>query len=766
MERRASLQLASASLLLGLGLAALPTQAGNDSWSVAGSPAGGSVTKVVVNPTNSSILYAASGPGVFESTDAGADWTLVFPTLNTPTDIAIDPQNPQTLYAAYDGDATKTLFKSTDGGATWAEMDNGIGKVQGGTELDSVGEIAVDPVNEGVVYAAAVNTGVYKSTDGGAHWAAINTGISHLSSSDVFITQLLVDPVTPNVLYLNSTMYSLPGTTPNPALMGVYTSVDSGAHWTATGWTGSPLDALTIDPTDHTHLIGYTPGGGTAADGLESSTDSGSSWSAPISSPFAVSSITIDPSNSQHLIVGTDESGLYQTANGGTTWTQVPGATSPMQVWAVTFDPTNSANVYASIINWGLFKSADGGSTWSGSGNGIHNVVPDLMLEGKDEVLYLATAGSGVYKSPDQGVTWTEVGGSVPGSLPAQGDTVYALVEDPTTNSTLYAGSVGGLYKTIDGGDTWTESDTGIAAHAYILALAIDPENVSTLYAGTPQLGVFKSVDGGASWTSASSGIPINGVNDVLALTVDPADSNTVYAGTYSTGLFKSVDGGATWKADTAGIPVTDVWAVAVDPSNHDVVYASTTAGMYKSTDAGASWTVSDTGLNGYIMTNIQIDPNNTADIYVSPRYGIGDAYVSADAGATWNPLTNGLSAAAAAVKRSSSVRTARERSIKGMTAGASGIAASISSVAVDPMHSTQVFGVGNDGQVYIYNDLNPPTGSSGNGSGGTGPGSTGGGGTTSSGSVGGSGGGGSLGLLGLGLLTGLFARRRSTRRA
>jgi photosystem II stability/assembly factor-like uncharacterized protein len=206
---------------------ALPAVADNDTWTAAGSlPAGGPTSRIVVNPVTPSIVYAAAELGLYESTDSGATWTRIFTTFWAP-DVAIDPLNPSTLYLA-SPTVEGGLYKSIDGGKTWVRIDNGILGGQYET-VDFLSSVAVDPVDEGVLYAGASNTGVYKSTDGGVHWSQINTGIITATRTVVNIPRLIVDPVTPNLLY--AYVMSEAGT---PAGTSLYRSTDSGATWTDT----------------------------------------------------------------------------------------------------------------------------------------------------------------------------------------------------------------------------------------------------------------------------------------------------------------------------------------------------------------------------------------------------------------------------------------------------------------------------------------------------------------------------------------------------
>lgn len=740
------------SLVLALGLAALPVTAGNDAWSVDGSPAGGGVWNLVVDPVTPSTLYVVSSPGIFESKDAGADWSLTLPLPdNNASDIVVEPENHTTAYVATQGEG---IFKTTDAGSTWTAVNNGIGTIFSGTEEDSVYLVAVDPVNAGTAYAVTLNTGVFKTVDGGAHWSAVNTGLTTTIKAQGFLNSFAVDPKNPQVLYLTADVLVNPsqgGAYADDPLTGLYQSVDGGAHWTQL-LTYQPFSSVTVDPNNDKNVYA---GGGTA---LYVSTDGGTTWaldSVPVESILA-----IDPSNSLNMW-GDTASGLDVSTDGGTTWTAsslTPGITANSLV----VDPVTPANIYIAS-GWGVSKSTDGGATWNQSSTGIHNVVVNQMFEGPDGVIYLASAGNGIYTSPDQGVTWSEVGSGVTGSLPLRGDFVYALVQDPKATSTLYAGSTEGLYKSTDGGNTWVESDTGMVPNVYILALAIDPEAPGTLYAATNTgsgTGLYKSVDYGAHWTSAATGITVSPYGGLQALAVDPHHSNVVYAGAYATGLYKSTDGGTSWQSDNGSFGATDVWAIAVDPTDSSIVYVATTKGFFKSTDAGATWAESDKGLNyNYILTDIQIDPANTTNLYVSQRYGIGDAYMSTDGGATWNPMTTGLTTSSSLSRHTESFTSGGTGSV---TESTSSKPITVTAVAIDPRKTTQILAAGSDGQIYTYDNLSSGTGGGGSGGGGSGGGPGGGSGNGSPTS----GGGGAFPLIPAFLLFGLAALRRRYRHA
>src|SRR5256885_29467 len=166
-----------------------------------------------------------------------------------------------------------------------------------------------------------------------------------------------------------------------------------------------------------------------------------------------------------------------------------------------------------------------------------------------------------------------------------------------------------------------------------ILALAIDPESPTTIYAGAESGGVFKSTDGGGGWANTG----LTGV-DVRALVIDPLTPTTVYAGTSGAGVFKSSDGGTSWIAVNTGLPDGYVRALAIDPQTPTILYVSISSyprRLFKSTDGGTSWSASDDGLYDDIYVDaLAIDPLTPTTLYAG-THGSG-VFKSIDAGGRW----------------------------------------------------------------------------------------------------------------------------------
>ena len=178
---------------------------GTDVWTSLG-PYGGSVGTLVADRKNPGTLYAGTGYGgaLYKTIDGGGNWTLLNPELG-PAYLSIDPQNPNTMYAGVGGSGNSDawVFKSTDGGASFNLSNSGLQPVQ------FYGALTVDPQNSGTVYevsivqpcaqsAGCLSTQVVKSTDGGAHWSVVSSG---LPATDSTITGYAIDPQDSRVLY-------------------------------------------------------------------------------------------------------------------------------------------------------------------------------------------------------------------------------------------------------------------------------------------------------------------------------------------------------------------------------------------------------------------------------------------------------------------------------------------------------------------------------------------------------------------------------------
>jgi photosystem II stability/assembly factor-like uncharacterized protein len=300
------------------------------------------------------------------------------------------------------------------------------------------------------------------------------------------------------------------------------------------------------------------------------------------------------------------------------------------------------------------------------------------------------------------------------------GKDIRALAIDPANPATLYAGALdGGVFKSTDSGGTWAAANTGLTT-PYVNALAIDPSTPATLYAGTSG-GVFKSTDSGRTWAAANTGLTNLYVR---ALAIDRSTPTLLYAGTWG-GVFKSADSGRTWAAASTGLPTPYVDVLAIDPAEPATLYAGTLGPQFfKSIDSGNTWAYVGEGPNdpwGYdSATALAISPATPATVYAGTGYGL---FRSADGGQSWTAVDTGLKdtyvralaidASAPSTLYAGTAETYSSRAgsgiLKSTDGGASWTAMNaglanpfVSALAIDPSTPARLY-AGTNGGVYEY---------------------------------------------------------------
>ncbi len=733
---------------------------GGVTWSRSDLGLPGGVSSVRVDPRNPSNIYAVSSNRVYKSSDKGATWQ---PTLATPAgSLWINPVD-STLYATVVNPAAPGLvtpmggiWRSHDGGATFAMVDTG---------LSGTPNLVFDPTNASVIYghwaeaSQCETAGIYKSTDGGDTWKA--TGLTGCGTGP---GALAIDPAHPSTLYASSHQGGLVrsddggdtwttiGALVNEVLVDasstLYTVSGSVVEVTppggATVTKAAPviINMLVIDPTNSS--IWYAIASGNPAAGIYKTTDSGDTWQ-PVTnglpSSLNTSSLEIDPSAPGTLYLGASPlsdgvfaklspdgtSLLYSTYLGGSGTDSVTAIATdasgnaylagaidssdfPMQAafrtsgagFAAKFDSANTlawssllggatptaialgpegeayltgstssaafptANSIQPYISSNFFYSADGGASWTASSPTggapptalalAPAIAPAIAVDPKTPSRVYALADR-LYVSNDRGQSWTPLG--TPGFPYTWAYSAPTLLLDPLTPTTIYAAGMCqsfhnncGVSKSTDGGLTWTVSSNSLPepglsppitmlGSSLILGLAIDPKTPSNLYASTG-LGIFKSTDGAATWNLTGS---LGNAGAVTAVAVDPLNSAVLYASvgnSLSAGIYKSTDAGATFTGNSNGLP--SGWfadSLVLVPSVPGRVYAigsfAPTKDVYRSDDSGNTWMKVGSGLPDGPVSALAVDPGNSSVVYAAPS--AGGLYRSTDAGATFSLL-------------------------------------------------------------------------------------------------------------------------------
>ncbi|MBX7222525.1 MAG: IPT/TIG domain-containing protein [Blastocatellia bacterium] len=488
---------------------------------------------------------------------------------------------------------------------------------RGGPDGGTLRALAVHPTNPAIMFAGGIG-GLFRSTDSGAHWVECTTGLSSF-----FIRTIAITPSNPSVMYLGTA-------SDRPGGFNLYKSVNGGDSWVpaTTGLGFGSAESLVINPQNPNNL--YLILGGT----VYQSTDAAASWvlsNGGLPDFAARDQIVLAPTNPQTLYVTCGTLGVYQSLNGGTTWTPVNNGLPTGVTRSLAIDPQTPGTLYVGYFSQGLYKTVNGGGNWVQLSLPEGAVFNLQVTPGNHNQVYAGT-DFGVYQSNDAGITWIQLTGGLPQIL------FPALALAPSSQEQVLAGSEnGGLFRTTNAGASWTAINTGLFLTDG-QAVALDPSNPNILYAGLQDgvnSGLVKSTDGARTWARLNTGQPSN----IFSLAVHPTNPNLVLAG--GSPGFRSTNGGTSWSILT-GLPNNLVSTLAFARSNPNLAYATVPQfGVYQSTDAGASWTPRNSGLTDLLIDAIGVDPTNPNRVFAAS--GGGKIYGSTDGGGNWSLLHPGL---------------------------------------------------------------------------------------------------------------------------
>ncbi len=595
---------------------------GGKTWTNMGLKKSEHIGKILVDPRDSDTVYvAAQGPlwsaggdrGLYKTTDGGKTWkpVLTISEHTGVTDIAMDPRDPDVIYAAayqrrrhvwtlVNGGPESALHKSTDGGATWKKLGAGLPT----EEIGRIG-IALAPSDPDTVYvlaeAARRSGGFFRSKDGGANFEKrgnYNTG------SAQYYQELFVDP------YDADRVYS----------MDVFLQVteDGGKVWRNLGNRFRHVDdhALWIDPANTDHLLVGGDGG------LYETYDRGATWifkpNLPVTQFYRVSVDNAKPF--YNVYGGTQDNfslgGPSRTiTNHGITnadWFITNGGDG----FETVVDPTDPNIIYAQAQHAGIVRF----DRKSGEAVDIQPTAapndeplrfnwdsPLIISPHSNTRLYLAAQR--VFRSDDRGNTWTPVSpdltrkidrnklkvmGKIWGidSVAKNASTsfygnIVSVNESPKTPGVLYVGTDDGLIQiSEDGGANWRkiEKFPGVPENTYVSDLEPSLHNDDTIFASfdNHKMGDFKpyllkSTDRGKTWTSMAGDLPDNGT--VYTVAEDFINPNLLFAGTEFAAYF-SIDGGKKW-IKMSGLPPIAVRDIAIQQRENDLVLATFGRGFY-----------------------------------------------------------------------------------------------------------------------------------------------------------------------------------------
>ena len=389
---------------------------------------------------------------------------------------------------------------------------------------------------------------------------------------------LVVDPSDPQRFYFGT----LDGQ--------IYTSGDGGQQWRMLVNFNRPklfVDHIIVDPRDSRVIYVAThrhkdPGG------FFKSTDGGQTWreSTELKNQ-ALHSLAQSSKNLDMLLAGTNDA-IYRSLDAGETWERMPpSANSPTKVESLAIDPRDANTIYAGT--WYLpYKTTDGGNSWNIVKNGIidDSDVFAIDIDHRNPDHIIASACSGIYETKNAGEQWHKVQG-----IPSQSRRTRAIMQHPSVQGLVFAGTTEGFWRSTNGGDSWMLTTS---RKLEINSIAVHPSNPQTVYIGTNNYGVMVSHDAGKTFVPTNGGYSGRFANFILP---DREQPHRIYATTINTAtgggfFFISDDNGETWQPSMRNMPdrLISLNSIMQDDRDANLIYLGTNSGLYRSLDRGASW--------------------------------------------------------------------------------------------------------------------------------------------------------------------------------
>ncbi|HET6245006.1 MAG: T9SS type A sorting domain-containing protein [Bacteroidetes bacterium] len=618
--------------------------------------------------------YPAIGDGIYKSTDAGASWNHIGLTdQRIVSKIIIDPSNSNTIYAATMGlpfapNSDRGLYKSNDGGITWNQIlfissDAGI--------IDLI----MDPFNSQTIYAAGWNrirnnqqsivsgqaAKIYKSMDGGVNWNILEGGLPTDNMSRIGMCHSQVNPNTLFAVYVDASTLDL---------QGIYKTTNGGVTWTALPNSSLPsgvysgfgwyFGQIRVNPTNDNELFLLSVD-------LYKTNDGGNNWymAGPPWWDYTVHADKHDLVyiNSSTFILATD-GGLYKSTDGGMNFTDIEnipntqfyrvavnphdnamyyggaqdqgtmsGNGAAINSWnrmfggdgfQALFDPNDSYTWYVETQNGGIYYTDNNGNFYDNLDYGLNSSdrrswdMPYIMSKSNSSILYTGTYR--IYKMTGAPYgEWIPISNDLTDGIifGSRFHVITTVDESAVNNQHLYTGtSDGNVWRTLNGGGSWVNI-TGSLPDRYVTDIKSSPNNLNTVFVAhsgyksndyIPH--IHKSSNNGTSWTDISGDLPQLAVNDILIL---PGHNDSVVFVATDGGVYATLNNGINWDRIGSNMPIFPVY---------DIDYNSTTKKIIAGTFARSLMTFPmDSIISQGLITVNEVNSNSpvSSSVYPSP---------------------------------------------------------------------------------------------------------------------------------------------------
>ncbi len=580
---------------------------------------------------NNSQRSVAYGDGIYKSEDDGKSWqNLGLKTSEHIAKILIDPRDSNVVYAAAQGPlwnagGERGLFKTTDGGKTWKA-------VLTISEHTGVTDVVMDPRDPDVLYAAAYQRrravwtlinggpegGLHKSTDGGATWRKLATG---LPKEDMGRIGLAIPATQPDWVYAVVEAANKTG--------GFFRSTDRGMTWEKRGpyVPAGPqyYNEIFADPKDPLRVYSIDVF-------MQVTDDGGKSFHRLGESSKHVDNhvIWVDPEDTNHYLVGCD-GGLYESFDRAQTWNYKANL-SVTQFYRVAVD---NARPFYNVYGGTQDNFSLGGPARTRSSNGITNqdwVITwggdgfESQIDPIDPNIVYAQAQHGALGRVDRrsGEGTGIQPQAAPGEEPLRWNWDSPLIVSPHAPTRLYFAAQR-VFRTDDRGQSWkpisgdlsrridrnklplmgrvwgidaVAKNASTSLYGNIVGLSESPQVEGLLYASTDDGLVQVSEDGGTTWRKTESFPGVPATTPVTRVEASQHEADSVYAvfdnhraGDFKPYLMKSRDRGRTWSSIAGDLPARGtVYCVVEDHVRSELLFAGTEFGLYVTLDGGTRW--------------------------------------------------------------------------------------------------------------------------------------------------------------------------------
>ncbi|MDA3781482.1 MAG: Ig-like domain-containing protein, partial [Bacteroidales bacterium] len=523
------------------------------------------ITKLLIDPVNSDILYASTNDGIYKTINAGDNWTKQI--SGSFYDMEFKPGDEEnTLFAVTKSSGAPAFYKTVNGGDNWNKIFDFP------FEASRV-EIGVTKADSSIVYTLCSGNdsglyGIYKSSDSGKNFSKVYDGTqtnhnllgwksdgSDSGGQGWYDLAFEVSPKDTNELFVGG--------------INTWRSIDGAVSWTCNNhWWGDQAPAVHADK----HFMAY---------------------------------------RDDSTLFECNDGGVYKTVDGGAKWTDLTNGLVISQMYKLSVSQTVQDEVITGLQDNGTKLFYD--SYWSDvkGGDGM-----ECLIDYEDNNIQYGTYTYGqISRTLNHWNSTTDISANISGNNAGAWVTPYII--DPSDSKTLYAG-YSDVWKTTDRGDTWSQI-SNLSFGNKIRAMAIAPTDNKVIYI-TDYNSLWKTSDGGNVWIDVTNTLPIS-EGSITSIAIGASNSSVVWvtiSGYNNKGVFQSDNGGDSWIDISTGLPSVSVNTIVQNKFENSKyhLYAGTDIGVFVK-DGDADWSLFNSGLANVVISELEIyydnnDPTNS----------------------------------------------------------------------------------------------------------------------------------------------------------